>query len=183
MAGNAGCLSASSVACFMGMERSVENPKNRGKSSRKVCPIYLPSLYSNCVLKVLNSGVYTYPICFAIPGDVPPSITCKFGGVSWRLIAQVHRPGAFIPKFVAAKDVIFVSTPRDVDTGEIVVDRVWDTQLQYSITVRGKSFPIGGVIPVHFALMPLSSIKIYEISVTLKGAAFLSYVFKRLRAY
>lgn len=55
------------------------------------------------------------------------------------------------------------------DTGNITVDQTWDLQLKYRISILGKTFPIGGIIPVHIMLMPLRKVKIYRISISPHG--------------
>jgi hypothetical protein len=130
--------------------------------------------YNEC-----NSGIYTYPISIAIPGNSPPSITCRFGSVSWHLKANVHRPGLLTPKLNATREVILVAAPEGgdtEDTGNIIVDQVWDSQLRYVISISGKSFPIGGVMPVHFKLVPFAKVKVYRITLILEGTLFYSHV-------
>ena len=123
----------------------------------------------------LNSflvGTYTFPISFSIPGNAPPTITCEYGAVSWRLKASVHRPGAFKTKMVAVREVITVACPREEDTEateSITVERHWDQQLQYLISISGRSFYVGGTVPVTFTLMPLAKVKIYRLSVHIEG--------------
>lgn len=51
------------------------------------------------------------------------------------------------------------------DTENIVVERHWDQQLQYLISISGRSFYIGGTVPVTFTLMPLAKVKIHRVSV------------------
>lgn len=55
------------------------------------------------------------------------------------------------------------------ETGHIHFDQLWESQLQYVISVAGKSFPIGGLMPIRFTLRPLAKIKIYRITVLLEG--------------
>ncbi|KAJ3505975.1 hypothetical protein NLJ89_g7130 [Agrocybe chaxingu] len=54
------------------------------------------------------------------------------------------------------------------DTENIIVERHWDQQLQYLISISGRSFHIGGTVPVSFTLMPLTKVKIHRISVLLE---------------
>lgn len=65
-----------------------------------------------------------------------------------------------------------ISCPTEDDTEDtenIIVERHWDQQLQYLISISGRSFYIGGTVPVTFALMPLAKIKIYRIGVFIEG--------------
>ena len=55
-----------------------------------------------------------------------------------------------------------------------------NNHLRYLITLSGKSFPIGGTIPLNLALMPIGKMSIYRLSVILeeKGVLFtLSHCF------
>jgi arrestin-related trafficking adapter 3/6 len=118
------------------------------------------------------SGTYTYPISIPVPADVPPTLECEYGSTTWRLRARVHRPGVFTSSLQSTREVIIVACPDDDDTENneaIIVERQWDNQLQYLINVSGRSFYIGGVIPIHFALMPLAKAKVHRITVFLEG--------------
>ncbi|KAF9031228.1 hypothetical protein BDZ89DRAFT_1131959 [Hymenopellis radicata] len=95
--------------------------------------------------KEFKAGTYTYPISFTIPGNAPPTMQCNYGSVSWSLSATVHRLGAFTSKLEAQRDVVVVSCPTEEDTEDtenIIVERHWDSQLQYLITISGRSFYI-----------------------------------------
>jgi hypothetical protein len=79
-----------------------------------------------------------------------------------------------VPKLVAHAEVTLISCPGEDDTEErenIVVERQWDEQLRYFITISGKSFPIGGTVPITLVMMPLSKVKIYRITVMLEGGS------------
>lgn len=92
--------------------------------------------------------------------------------MTWRLRATVHRPGAFTARLEAAREVTLVAAPGEDDTEEgeaIVVERQWEDQLQYLITISGRSFYIGGSIPVSVTMMPLAKIKVHRVSVFLEG--------------
>ncbi|KAG6867795.1 hypothetical protein C0993_010990 [Termitomyces sp. T159_Od127] len=118
--------------------------------------------------KEFKKGTYTYPIAFAIPANSPPTILCDYGTVTWRLRATVHRPGAFKSKYAAHREVMVITSPTDEDTEDtenIIVERHWDQQLQYLISISGRSFYIGGTIPITFTLMPLAKMKVHRISI------------------
>jgi arrestin-related trafficking adapter 3/6 len=117
-------------------------------------------------------GTYTFPISFSIPGNAPPTMVCDCGSVFWRLKANVHRPGTFISKMTATREVITVACPISEDTEDtenIIVERHWDQQMQYLISVAGRTFHIGGTIPVTFTLLPLTKVNVYRLSVILEG--------------
>jgi hypothetical protein len=108
---------------------------------------------------------------------------CDHGAVTWSLRAHVHRPGAFTPKYTAERPVIVVSCPTEDDTEEsenIIVERHWDHQLQYLIAISGRSFYIGGTLPVTFTMLPLTKAKVYRIAVYLEGELFQFNVFAPL---
>nr|GAT57857.1 predicted protein [Mycena chlorophos] len=121
--------------------------------------------------KEFKKGTYTFPISFAIPPAAPPTMECPWGTVVWRLKAVVHRPGALTSRMTATREVIVVAAPMDDDTEEtenIVVERHWEQQLQYLISVSGRSYPIGGTIPLSMTLMPLAKVKIHRLTVCLE---------------
>lgn len=83
---------------------------------------------------------------------------------------------------VATREVVVVASPSDDDTEDtenIIVERHWDQQLQYLISISGRSFYIGGTMPVSLTLMPLAKVKIHKIFVYIEGqAVFMSYSIK-----
>ncbi|KAG5727101.1 Arrestin-related trafficking adapter 3 [Termitomyces sp. T112] len=118
--------------------------------------------------KEFKKGTYTYPIAFALPANSPPTISCNYGTVAWRLQATVHRPGAFKSKYAAHREVMVITSPTEEDTEDtenIIVERHWEQQLQYLISISGRSFYIGGTIPIMLTLMPLAKAKVHRISV------------------
>jgi len=88
------------------------------------------------------------------------------------LKAEVHRPGAFTTKLTAQREVLVVAAPGEEDTEEsenIIVERQWDTQLQYLIAISGRSFPTGGTIPLDLTIMPFTKAKVHRISIYIDG--------------
>lgn len=84
----------------------------------------------------------------------------------------MHRPGAFKTKLTATRDVNIIVCPTEEDTEDtenIIVERQWEQQLQYLIAVSGRSFYIGGTMPVMFTLMPLTKMKIFRLSIFIEG--------------
>ncbi|KAI0250909.1 hypothetical protein BJV78DRAFT_1214578 [Lactifluus subvellereus] len=118
-----------------------------------------------------KKGTYTFPVSFAIPSYMPPTLHCKHGSVTWHLKAKVHRPGVFTPKLSASREVILVVSPSE-DNGEdrevLTVERFWEDQLQYILTVSGRVFPIGGIMPITLDLLPMAKVRIYRISAQLE---------------
>ncbi|GAA5859063.1 hypothetical protein JCM8547_003988 [Rhodosporidiobolus lusitaniae] len=121
--------------------------------------------------KEFKAGTYTYPISIPVPASLPPSLHCEFGNVTYTLKATVHRAGALTANLTASTDVTLVTTPHDEDVEEnesIVVERFWETQCKYHVAISGKSFPIGGQIPISIRLNPLAKIKLYRVSAQLE---------------
>ncbi|VDC02698.1 unnamed protein product [Peniophora sp. CBMAI 1063] len=118
-----------------------------------------------------KKGVYTFPISLAIPADAHPSLAVEYGRVSWKLKANVHRPGALTARLSAAHDVTVVALPSEDDTeesGNILVERFWSDQLHYIFFVSGKIFPVGGVIPLELRLLPMAKIRIAHIVMSIE---------------
>lgn len=106
-------------------------------------------------------------------------MVCDYGSVYWRLKANVHRPGAFKSKMTAVREVVTVACPISEDTEDtenIIVERHWDQQMQYLISISGRSFHIGGIIPVTFTLLPLAKVNVYRLSVILEGECAILYL-------
>jgi hypothetical protein len=124
------------------------------------------------LLRITWLGTYSYPITFTIPFDSPPTLQADYGSVCWRLKAHVHRPGAFNVKLSAEREVVVVSCPTEEeteDTENIIVERTWEQQLQYLISVSGRAFFIGGTVPVSMVLMPLEKVKVHRIMIYIEG--------------
>ncbi|KAG1824348.1 uncharacterized protein BJ212DRAFT_1319518 [Suillus subaureus] len=118
--------------------------------------------------KEFKKGTYTYPISFTIPNNSPPTIECDYGTMIWRLKAEVHRPGAFTAKLTAQRDVLVVAAPCEEDTEDsdnIIIERQWESQLQYLIAISGRRFPTGGTIPIDLTIIPFTKAKVHRISV------------------
>lgn len=118
-----------------------------------------------------KKGTYTFPISFVISSHMPPTLQCDYGSIAWRLKATVHRPGPFTPKFTASRDVILVASPNEddrEDVDNVTIERHWDDQMQYMLTVSGRVFPIGGIVPITLTLLPMAKVKIFELTVQLE---------------
>ncbi|KAG2347465.1 hypothetical protein BDR05DRAFT_927310 [Suillus weaverae] len=118
--------------------------------------------------KEFKKGTYTYPISFTIPNNSPPTIECDYGSMIWRLKAEVHRPGAFTAKLTAQREVLVVAAPCEEDTEDsenIIIERQWESQLQYLIAISGRRFPTGGTIPIDLTIIPFTKAKVHRISV------------------
>ncbi|GAA5827214.1 hypothetical protein JCM5353_007979 [Sporobolomyces roseus] len=121
--------------------------------------------------KEFKAGTYVYPISIPVPGILPPTLTCEFGSVSYTLKATVVRAGALTTNLTAHSEVMLVAMPGEDDTEEsesIVVERFWETQMKYHVALSGKSFPIGGQIPLTIRLSPLAKVKVFRVSAQLE---------------
>jgi len=47
----------------------------------------------------------------------------------------------------------------------ISISRHWEDQLHYDIIVSGKSFPLGGKVPIAFKLTPLAKVQVHKLKV------------------
>jgi arrestin-related trafficking adapter 3/6 len=78
--------------------------------------------------------------------DLPPSIDSDYGTVQYRLKASVHRPGTFTSKLTASAAVELVTAPAEDDAEEgdaVVIERQWDMELRYLISISGRNFSQG----------------------------------------
>lgn len=158
-------------------KQRTRRPKTLRTVGRNLRKVFLYHMRTISPLLTSYLGTYTYPISFPIPGNAPPTMQCDYGSVVWRLRATAHRPGTFKSKLTASREVIMIACPLEEDTEDtenIVVERHWDQQLQYLISISGRSFYIGGTVPVTFTLMPLAKVKIHRVSVFIEGVRFLS---------
>ncbi|KAI0000962.1 hypothetical protein BJV77DRAFT_971841 [Russula vinacea] len=118
-----------------------------------------------------KKGRYTFPISFVVPSQMPPTMQCDYGSVVWRLKATVHRPGPFTPKLSASREVNFVASPSEddrEDVDNVTIERTWEDQMQYMLTVSGRVFPIGGSVPITLTILPMAKVKIFGLSVILE---------------
>ncbi|KAI0306930.1 hypothetical protein B0F90DRAFT_1683622 [Multifurca ochricompacta] len=116
-------------------------------------------------------GTYTFPISFEIPAHMPASLDCDGGSVTWRLVAKVRRPGVFSSKLTATREVQVISIPAEADvdmTGDVLIERSWDDQLQYFFQISGKVFAIGSSFNIKMSFMPLAKIQIYKLAIDLE---------------
>ncbi|OXM78992.1 cyclin binding protein [Cryptococcus neoformans Bt63] len=121
--------------------------------------------------KEFRKGTYNYPISFPIPVNAPPTIHAEFGSVVYRLKATIVRVGALTSNLTEDMEVTMIATPQEDDleeTENVIVERQWEEQMRYQITLGGKAFPIAGTIPISVRLMPLLKCKIHRLTVALE---------------
>ena len=118
--------------------------------------------------KVFYPGTYEYS--FELPIDHHQLETTKlqYGSVKWELHATVDRAGAFKPNLHGVKEVSIIRIPDSMSlemVEPISISRQWEDQLHYDIVISGKSFPIGGKIPIAFKLTPLAKVQVHKLKV------------------
>ncbi|WWC73545.1 uncharacterized protein I206_107517 [Kwoniella pini CBS 10737] len=121
--------------------------------------------------KEFRKGTYNYPISFPIPVTAPPTIHAEFGTVSYKLKASVIRVGALTPNLTEDMEITMIAQPQEDDmeeTENVIVERQWEEQMRYQITLGGKAFPIAGTVPISIRLMPLLKCKIHRLTVALE---------------
>ncbi|WRT69571.1 uncharacterized protein IL334_006559 [Kwoniella shivajii] len=95
----------------------------------------------------------------------------EFGSVTYRLKASVVRVGALTPNLTEDMEINMIAQPQEDDmeeTENVLVERQWEEQMRYQITLGGKAFPIAGTIPISIRLMPLLKCKIHRLTVALE---------------
>ncbi|KAL2132538.1 hypothetical protein VTI74DRAFT_3698 [Chaetomium olivicolor] len=118
--------------------------------------------------KVFCPGTYEYSFELPIDHNQPETAKLQYGSVRWELQATVERAGAFKPNLHGSKEVSIIRVPdqMSLETVEpITISRMWEDQLHYDIVISGKSFPIGGRIPIAFKLTPLAKVQVHKLKV------------------
>ena len=95
-----------------------------------------------------------------------------YGSIVWHLKATVHRPGRFTPRMATVRTINVVATPSDdatEDVENITVNKTWEDQMVYYLSIVGRAFPIGSKIPIQLTIMPLAKVKIHKVSVMIDG--------------
>lgn len=65
-----------------------------------------------------------------------------------------------------------VATPSDdatEDVENVTVNKTWEDQMVYYLSIVGRAFPIGSKIPIQLTFMPLAKVKILKVSVVIDG--------------
>jgi len=95
-----------------------------------------------------------------------------YGSIAWSLKATVHRPGKFTPRMETVRTINVVATPSEdatEDVENVTVNKTWENQMSYYLSIAGRAFPIGSKIPIQLTFMPLAKIKIHKVSVVIDG--------------
>jgi len=75
-----------------------------------------------------------------------------------------------------------VATPSEdatEDVESVTVNKAWEDQMVYYLSIVGRAFPIGSKIPIQLTIMPLAKIKIHKVSVAIDGV-FSQFVTKTM---
>ncbi|KAH8845396.1 hypothetical protein MCOR27_002417 [Pyricularia oryzae] len=118
--------------------------------------------------KVFTPGTYEYSFELPIDHHQLETIKLQYGSVKWNLETVIERAGAFRANLSGSKEVSIVRVPDQLSlemSEPISISRQWEDQLHYDIMISGKSFPIGGKIPIAFKLTPLAKVQVHKIKV------------------
>ena len=70
------------------------------------------------------------------------------------------------------RSINVVATPSEdatEDVENVSVNKTWEDQMVYYLSIVGRAFPIGTKIPMQLTFMPLAKVKIYKVSVVIDG--------------
>ncbi|PGH17649.1 hypothetical protein AJ79_01011 [Helicocarpus griseus UAMH5409] len=118
--------------------------------------------------KLFPPGEYCYNFELPISSRYSESINSIAGWVKYTLTASVERAGAFRPNLLGHREVPFIRAPAEGSLEHvepIAISRTWEDQLHYDIIISGKSFPLGGQVPIAFKLTPLAKVTCHRIKV------------------
>lgn len=118
--------------------------------------------------RVFQPGDYVYNFELPLDSHLPETLSVELGSVKYELEATVERSGAFRGNLVGTKEISLIRTPAEGSLEQvepIAIARNWDDQLHYDIVISGKSFPLGGQIPIAFKLTPLAKVQCHRIKV------------------
>lgn len=82
----------------------------------------------------------------------------------------------FTPRMETTRTIDVIATPSDdatEDVESVTVNKVWEDQMVYSLSIVGRAFPIGSKIPIQLTILPLAKIKIHKVSVVIDGRGLL----------
>ncbi|PWN34479.1 uncharacterized protein FA14DRAFT_125374, partial [Meira miltonrushii] len=116
-------------------------------------------------------GTFNYPFSIPLPSNLPPTLHADFGSNAYSIRAHVHRAGPLTSNLSSEMEVTLVHAPDENGSEEvesIVVERNWEDALRYMIVVMGKSFPVGGKIPIWAKFVPMEKVRIHRIFATLE---------------
>lgn len=132
-------------------------------------PLSLPAASSSPVQAEwfeLRKGEYEYPFSLLLPSDLPPTLHADFGHVAYELKATVFRSGPLASNVVAEREVTVVQTPPPAGPSaadSILLERLCEDMLSYTVAIDESSFPIGTSIPVRLTFAPLGKTRIHRL--------------------
>ncbi|KAK2739825.1 hypothetical protein FQN55_009146 [Onygenales sp. PD_40] len=118
--------------------------------------------------KVFRPGEYLYNFELPIDSRFPETIKSDQGWVKYTLEGRIERAGAFRPNLFGCSEIPFIRAPHEGSLAHvepIAISRTWENQLRYDVIISGKSFPIGGVVPIAFKLTPFTKVGCHRIQV------------------
>ena len=118
--------------------------------------------------RTFHPGEYIYNFELPIDSRLPETIDAELGYVKYELEAYVERAGAFRANLMGSKEVRLIRAPAEGSLEQvepIAISRNWEDQLHYDIVISGKSFPLGGKVPIAFKLTPLAKVQCHRIKV------------------
>ena len=118
--------------------------------------------------KSFHPGIYEYNFEIALENTCPETIDVPLGRVKYELDVLIERGSAFRSNMLGMKEVKLIRVPDQESLEQIepiAISRNWEDQLHYDIVISGKSFPLGGTIPIAFKLTPLAKVQCHRIKV------------------
>ncbi|KAK2813403.1 hypothetical protein FQN50_000719 [Emmonsiellopsis sp. PD_5] len=118
--------------------------------------------------KLFHPGEYLYNFELPIDSRFPETIKSDQGWVKYTLEGRIERAGAFRPNLLGCCEVPFIRGPTEGSLAyvePIAISRTWENQLRYDVIISGKSFPIGGMVPIAFKLTPFTKVACHRIRV------------------
>lgn len=118
--------------------------------------------------RTFQPGDYVYNFELPLDSHLPETINVDLGTVKYELEAVVERAGAFRSNLAGVREVCLIRIPAEGSLEQvepIAISRDWEDQLHYDIVISGKSFPLGGQVPIAFKLTPLAKIQCHRIRI------------------
>lgn len=118
--------------------------------------------------KLFPPGDYTYEFEQLIDSHNPETIENETVSVRWLLQAVIERSEMFLSNLSGIRYILFIRSPTEESLEQvepIVMSRNWKDQLQYDITIFGKSFPFGSQMPIALKLTPFAKVTCHRIQV------------------
>ncbi len=118
-----------------------------------------------------KAGTYTFPICIALPANLPPTLHADFGSNQYMLRALVQRSGPLTPNLSAEREITLIHAPDEeevAETDNIIVQRTWEDAMSYVVAISGRSFALNSKIPIWLKFVPLTKVRIHRIVATLE---------------